>query len=169
MAMKIILDHKALDKLIGGDTEIEIELRKGVVENFAKHKLSTLFNDEYIQERITVIRNTITSQLSEAIRKFVNEQFGITSFSYKKELSSELRTLLKKEADKLIVKEVKETVSKTINEVHEYLNLTKDRIEELIHNYIDETKKETIQEIVKEILQDIFKNQNTRLNSKTMK
>ncbi len=40
------LDHKGLERLLGGQTEMEIALRRGVVENFAKHHLKSLLNDE---------------------------------------------------------------------------------------------------------------------------
>ncbi len=48
--MKIQINSlTALERLIGGDAQIEIEVRQSVAENFAKKYLKTLANDKIIE------------------------------------------------------------------------------------------------------------------------
>lgn len=44
-----MLDVPGLERLLGGDTEAEIGLRRGVVENFARQKLASLFDHPEMQ------------------------------------------------------------------------------------------------------------------------
>lgn len=44
--MRVELDAAALDRLIGGDTAVELALRQQIVDEFARKKLKALLNDE---------------------------------------------------------------------------------------------------------------------------
>lgn len=46
MTIQIRLDVPALERLIGGDSAVEIELRKGVVEEFARRHLTAVLKDD---------------------------------------------------------------------------------------------------------------------------
>ncbi len=50
MSIRLDLDVPALERLIGGDTEIEISLRRGIVEEFAKRHLIAVVKDEAFKD-----------------------------------------------------------------------------------------------------------------------
>jgi hypothetical protein len=71
MSVKIQMDVPALERLIGGDSEVEVELRKGVVENFARSRLRGLLSDDRVKgllreatDAITKLRNDLTQQIA---------------------------------------------------------------------------------------------------------
>lgn len=45
--MKLVLTVPALERLIGGDTEVEVELRKSIVQEFAKRHLTAVAKEVY--------------------------------------------------------------------------------------------------------------------------
>lgn len=66
--MKIVLDVPALERLLGGDTELEIELRKNVANEFANRHLSVLAKQVFAE----------TEVIKEAVKQQVFEELGIT-------------------------------------------------------------------------------------------
>ena len=84
--IKIQLDASALRELIGGDSEIELELRNGVVQNFARKYLkivdlnpqyaSTLLHEmatDVVKESFAMdkVENYVKSVLRHGIEKLV--------------------------------------------------------------------------------------------------
>jgi hypothetical protein len=70
MSVKIqISSLDALERLIGGDTELEIELRNSVVQNFAHKHLKALVNPNlmapYVNEVADNIRKEFTSEIKD--------------------------------------------------------------------------------------------------------
>lgn len=45
--MKLVLTVPALERLIGGDTEVEVELRKSIVQEFSKRHLTAVAKEVY--------------------------------------------------------------------------------------------------------------------------
>lgn len=85
--MKLSISVEALNRLIGGDSEIELQLRQQVVENFAKKHLKALIDDSlikrmsgqfysYIHERSECIKkdlvNSLNSELSKTLEQDIN-------------------------------------------------------------------------------------------------
>lgn len=73
MATRIILDVPALDRLIGGDSEVELELRKSVVENFARQKLATLYSHPEMQIVLADLAETAKREVSARIGEKVRD------------------------------------------------------------------------------------------------
>jgi hypothetical protein len=66
------LSRPALDRLIGGDSEIEVKLRQGVVEDFCNRKLKSLVNEESIKKAC----GEIEAKLHESVAKTAHLIFG---------------------------------------------------------------------------------------------
>lgn len=98
--MKIQLNSiDALERLIGGDTEIEIEIRNSVVQEFAKRHLKAV-----AQEQVTMaIKNTI---LDEIKSKFLKPDSSGWRNSF----------ILNEDTSKLIEKEVTDVINSAIND-----------------------------------------------------
>lgn len=76
--VKIQLSLPALERLIGGNSELEVQLRHQVVANFAKHRLKELINDttwrKIYTEWSTEIERLVMEKLNEYLDK--TEQDG---------------------------------------------------------------------------------------------
>lgn len=68
--MRISLSTQALERLLGGDTELEIQLRHQVVENFSKNHLKTLINSEAHRIMTEAWRKDIAEQVKVAVAEF---------------------------------------------------------------------------------------------------
>lgn len=76
MAIKVQLNSlKALERLIGGDSEIEIEIRNSIVQEFTKRYLKALVTEDHIK----TLRTELDIELKRAkdqIQKETQEVFG---------------------------------------------------------------------------------------------
>lgn len=59
--IRVQLNLPALERLIGGDTEIEVELRRQVVANFAKHYLEGVLDAAALKAVGEEVRSTVRS------------------------------------------------------------------------------------------------------------
>lgn len=64
---------EALERLIGGDSEVEVEIRNSVVQKFAEKHLKPLANDSAITTTIAAIKEEITKQIKERCEKQIAE------------------------------------------------------------------------------------------------
>jgi hypothetical protein len=69
---------EALERLIGGDTEVELEIRNNIVQDFAKKHLKALVNEGSIQRVANQLEKTLASQAEDII----NKKFGTLSGDY---------------------------------------------------------------------------------------
>jgi hypothetical protein len=65
--MKLSLSTAALERLLGGDTELEIELRHQVAKQFVKQHFTDLFKQEAFTETINLLRKAVTSAIQEQV------------------------------------------------------------------------------------------------------
>lgn len=107
MAIKIQINSvEALERLIGGDTETEIEIRNSVVQEFAKRHLKAV-----TQEQMTVaLKNTIIQEIRNRFLK--NTDSGWRSdFT----LNDDTAKLIQDEVKGIINAELSDTIRQTIN------------------------------------------------------
>lgn len=109
--MKIQINSlEAINRLIGGDTELEIQVRNTVIQAFADKYLKSLANSDafkgelnYISEGIikeSIKKNVITAGLNGRIATALNNSVAIVERECK---------------DETLVKEVRERIDKAIN------------------------------------------------------
>jgi hypothetical protein len=73
MSVKIQINSlEALERLIGGDSELEIEMRKSIAYDFTTKHLKSLANDPAVQAHMDKAR----SQLTETVRVEVEKKLG---------------------------------------------------------------------------------------------
>lgn len=124
---------EALERLIGGDSELEIEIRNSVVQKFTTKHLKALANS--MQVKVS----------ENSIKKYIEEDFvDIIIDGWKR------KPVLKEDYKYLIEKKVEEEVSDTIHsEVAKYNDTLKDMvvdavnrkhllIEQMINNRLNE-------------------------------
>ena len=62
--MKIQLDAKALEALIGGNTEAEIEIRGSIVQAFAKKYLKAVANEHIVQKAKYTVEEFVRKEIA---------------------------------------------------------------------------------------------------------
>ena len=60
---------EALERLIGGDNEVEIDIRNSVVQKFAEKHLKALANSSEISSTLNDIQTDISKQVTEKCEK----------------------------------------------------------------------------------------------------
>lgn len=102
--MKVILTLPVLEKLIGNDNELEVEIRKCIVHEFSKRHLSAV---------ATAIYGDIEKNKQEVMRQ-VFEQMSVTKIAdwgnTRFTLTSDAQLLIKKAVQSAITEEVDRTV-----------------------------------------------------------
>jgi hypothetical protein len=77
--MKIQINSlEALERLIGGDTEVELEIRNNIVQEFAKKNLKALVNEG----TITAVATEIENKLKRDASSIITAKFGNLSGDY---------------------------------------------------------------------------------------
>jgi len=107
MAIKIQINSvEALERLIGGDTETEIEIRNSVVQQFAKRHLKAV-----AQEQMTVaLKNTMIQEIRD---KFLKHNGS--SWSNDFTLNEDTAKLVEDEVKGVINAQLSDTIRQTIN------------------------------------------------------
>jgi len=130
MSIKIQLNSKAaLERLIGGDTQIELDIRNNIVQEFTSKRLKGLIN-------IEIEKKVIDQSLSEMFDDYINDynNSGI-------KLSKNQRLII----SNLIEQTIKATVK---SEVENYFK-DNDSIKKLVEDSIEYIIWNTVQTIVK--------------------
>lgn len=107
----------ALERLIGGDTQIELEIRQNIAEAFAKKYIKNLFN----LETIKAFENTIVKELQNQC--FIKKYNG-----WELELNSEQQKLVRQKVQHEINLALIEVAKKAVNDGH-YLDLMNKLVE----------------------------------------
>jgi hypothetical protein len=158
MTMKLQLDGDAVERLIGGNTEVEIELRKWVVQEFTKKYLKAVVSDKEFTKFLNEERGQTSRVVSELIKKHVGETV-YDGYSSNFKMVSSLETALKTELDNMlkgiifnVVASTKRDVELKVNEVF-VQNMPS--IDGIIKLHVNKLTKEYITEKVKARLAEV--------------
>lgn len=151
------LTTNALERLIGGNTEVETNLRQSIVENFSKKYLKTIVNHELIKNQISKLEEDSKKVRNEIQSKFDNEikkQIGNIRRKYGGEISNiEFNNEFRKQIDKYMVSKfdqfinnlISSTFDKHENEIKEYINrVIKEKLEKLSIDLIYNKNREYV-------------------------
>lgn len=127
--LRLTLTTSALERLIGGDTETELDLRQAVVAEFAKRHLGAILKSSEFQKAIEDYKETIRE---EAAKVFGEAKKDKPWESFKYELSSEVKDSIRTVAMEAFNQEM-EGVRKEMRErVSEVRDLAQERIKEAV-------------------------------------
>ena len=96
---------EALEKLIGGDTQLELELRSSIVQEFTKRHLKALADQAMIQQSIPVINSYIRAEFFN-----VTKQGYSTSSAFKQEVEGHIRLLVERQIQQTVTEIVEESI-----------------------------------------------------------
>ena len=131
--MKIQLDEKALERLIGGDSDIEVELRSDVVQAFAKRHLKGVIEEKYLDEvkkEISAYKWGNSFVLNTEIKQKINDEV-------KKAIKEEIKNIVK-DGYQEIYTELKADMQSKFNELEIWIkeNLNEEKGERIIEKVI---------------------------------
>jgi len=106
---------EALERLIGGDAQVEVEVRNSVVQKFAEKHLKPLANCEPITATLNAIKAEILKIVQEKCEKdiatFKNDWYGrISDVKLRSEIKSEIDSQVRNVVDDTIRKAVDEAI-----------------------------------------------------------
>ena len=103
---------EALERLIGNDNELEIQLRNSVVQEFASKHLKAIANEELLK--------TIANSIKADIKTEFFDVAGHSLATSKISLKEEYKNVFKREFDKMFGESVRDFISETIEEQSSY-------------------------------------------------
>lgn len=157
--MKFELTLPALERLIGGDTEIEITARRQIVEHFAKTQLKSLLRDEahktMSREWVEEIRAQVAEVMSEMkAARDARVKAEINPANYLWDVRDTIR--------KAVESEIKDQVEKIIeSRKHHYVSEISRQIRATIS---EEVRALVAIELTEEMLADLLRRVRARLD-----
>lgn len=112
---------EALERLIGGDSEVEVDIRNSVVQRFAEKHLKPLANGHEISDTLTAIMSDIRKQISEKCEKEIatfQTTWGgsVHDIKLRPEIKAEIERQVRTLTDEHIRKSVEEALKFWANE-----------------------------------------------------
>ena len=156
MSTKITLDGQALERLLGGDTEVEAELRNCVVQEFAKKHLKAIANSEvfqgFVKKEIDKMRLAAELAVNEAI-------FDTKKDSWNRVVTNGFKEGLKKQIAKDVSFAFEQELGRQLNKmIDERLNGLTETVEGYIDSKVKNYGKYTIDKMVEEKFKAAMKN-----------
>ena len=106
----------AVEALIGGDTEVEVELRKSVVAGFTRKHLKQLANSEFLSDAVHEVKlsvqEIVTNKLSETIGSLVKQP---NQYSYRDNYAFKLNDKTVEAIEREVRNQAVSIVGETIN------------------------------------------------------
>jgi hypothetical protein len=115
LSVKLSLDVPALERLLGGDTELELDLRKSVVIEFTRRHLKDLAESEAVRQESAAIRDAVSQAVVNHIGRRVTTDKGWTHQT-ESQLKSEIEELL----GRVVEKKVDEMVARAVENRNKY-------------------------------------------------
>ncbi len=157
MSIKLQINSKAaLERLIGGDTELEMEIRNNIVQEFTSKRLKGLINAEF-EKKI------IYQSLDEMFEQF-NSGFNGSSIRLSKKQESIISSLIEQTIRDLIKSEIEDyfknndDIKKLVGDSIEYTvwgtvqKIVKTKLEKSLKTIISKDAEKAIEAVVKQIL-----------------
>lgn len=150
--MKIQINSlAALERLIGDDKEMEITVKKSVINGFAKSYIKSIANSEIV--------DTIKKAVLDEVKRtnyfglLVQDKSKFYSYLLSNEAKELVRIQVKREIDDLIQKEIAPIREEITNEIRNRLDLMSLSVSQCIR---EEVQKETIDKLVQKRLKDLL-------------
>lgn len=143
---------QALERLIGNDNNVEIQLRNSIVQEFVKKHLKHIANDDLITNTKKAVTSEITAQFFDEIKtnSFWNNKIvfkpGILD-EVKKELQIKAREELSELISQIVEEQkVYDTIKEKLNSTTTWIveQLASERLEARLERMVDQRLKEKL-------------------------
>lgn len=147
MSTKIQINSlQALERLIGGDNTLELEIRQSVVTEFVKKHLKGLVDSRIVQIASTELRasidETVRKQISATIGEYQQSGYGARKFILHNDLKAEIKNQLVVALDKTInevITEIMPGVEKQIEE--SFVRVMNYKIDQIVRDKVNDHLK----------------------------
>lgn len=96
MSIKIQINSvEALERLLGNDQELEVEVRKSVVEAFGKSFVKSVANSTAVAEKLESMREETMEKSTEYAERILSVRDTSTGWRYSVALTDELKAKIK--------------------------------------------------------------------------
>lgn len=126
MSIKIQINSlEALERLIGGDSEIEIQIRNSIVHEFTNKHLKSLATTKIMMDTEQAIKNDIEKQFFDVV-----ENGWKTELHIKDKILKNIEDELHIEGNKILRQIVSEQIAKNsnIDKINDLLNIAAEKI-----------------------------------------
>lgn len=163
MSVKIQINNlEALERLIGGDTELEIEVRNSVVQSFAEKHLKAIANSETIQRAVDNVRdkhyktiNSIKDSLEKEAKNQLAQAVGTFKTSWTGAIMDiKLNPSIKEEIENTVNRLVSSRIHSAILAHFKKLDMEKtieERVEKAMEYHTDQLIKSKIRERLEKV------------------
>lgn len=137
---------QALERLIGGDTELELEMRKSIANEFAGKYLKTLFHDRLIE----AAANTINAEVT---RKFLTVESVKDSKSWHSTvtvLNTEGKSIIEKETQRQVNNFIREEVNRLFD-----VDALRTKLKQAIEDAADKIANEVVSSNISKRVDDL--------------
>ena len=142
--MKLQLTIPALERLIGGDTEIEVDLRKQIVHEFAKRHLKNVADEEIHKAAVDEVKKHVNAAAKEAFD--INGVLGATWPDASRRLESMVKSVVESSVQQI----VDEALAKVIQrQNHYWTQQLADVVDRAVHRDIEKLVEQGIQKRLK--------------------
>lgn len=139
-SMKLFLNLPALERLIGGDSEVEISLRHQIVNEFTKRSLTEIAKSQSYQKTLQELRNILDDEVKNTVG--ITLKNGYRS-SHSDQLREQIQSIIQKAVDEAIDKSIQTAIK---NKMDYYESKT---FEQVIENKVGYAFNVKIDQLVK--------------------
>jgi hypothetical protein len=146
--MKILLDVKALERMIAGDSTVEVEIRNGIVQEFAKRHLKVIANSEEFRKMVSVhmdiVRLSVEQEMSDLFLNVKKDSWGhVVKHSFKEDIKKKIC----EEAYLVIEREIAKQVTGMVERrLADYSATANAYVDSLLARYTKQTLDEMVEE-----------------------
>jgi hypothetical protein len=138
--VKLSLNLPALERLLGGDTEIEVELRNQIVAQFMKRHLPEVVKSETYCKTMTELRAVLEQAVRAEVGQLSSGGWAVTNDGYG--IKSSIKQVIEAEAYKAVNAAVEKAVDDRIHYYEkQWAPLIAKKVEECFTRNIDELVK----------------------------
>lgn len=165
MSVKLQINSlEALERLLGGDSELEIEMRKSIAYDFTTKYLKTLANDPAVQNHMNEARRQLADIVKVAVEKEIGTAKSTNYYPYTVfHFNSQIMEQVNKQITDKVGEFVKTSVANAIDKYCKPEDIAKKIDREIIteiHNRVRDGVKARMEELQKELakIPELIKN-----------
>lgn len=145
--MKIQINNiETLERLIGGDTELEFDIRQSVVESFTKKHLKSIANTTAMATVANALKKEIIDELLISVKSGSGSYFQLTpqlTDALKNAINNDIKNLIYEKLDEVLKSEI--GVQQLIKRLEFKLQETEDKL----NRFAKKVEDRTIEAVVK--------------------
>lgn len=157
MSTKIQINSlEALERLIGNDNALEIEVRNNIVQEFAKKHLKALVNDSVFQNTIHACKKELQAEVDNKVAEKIGEvkknSWGeVTGMTLRKDIKDQIGTVVREKIDGQIAEAVEGGIKLYQSGSNEIENVVTRKFNYHIEKYIDSEVQSRLKSVIEKI------------------